>query len=424
MKQKNYKKKFFWWFILVICICYGYSFFVSMSIFKQDADVKIYFDYATKILGGEIPYKDFFVVYPPFSLLVFVLPAFFTKNLSFYNFLFELEMVMVFAILIYVIYLLSQKLKIDYKLSILYILFSAIFLNYYIIKRYDIFVALLTILSIYLLFERKYWLSSFVFVCGILAKLYPIILSPLYFIYILKKDGLKKSINFSVSSFLFLLIMLLPFFIIAPPTKAQFYSFQYHFTRPLHCESLYGSILLFLEKTNIQIFKTNLKNDIYGWTIYTPLSPVLLLLSALLILTILGFLTLNFWKKKNISEKVFLNFTFVFLLVFIVFNRVLSPQYLLWLLPLFAFVLNFKELNIMFLITILTFMVYPVFYYEHLIQKETWMVLVLLLRNLLLVFLFFKIIFNKKLFALPGPKIVDKKIPEPGAQNRKKIGKI
>jgi hypothetical protein len=190
--------------------------------------------------------------------------------------------------------------------------------------------------------------------------------------------------------------MLLPFLLVAPPQQAGFYSFSYHFTRPLHCESLYGSALLLLEKTNIPIFHAPLKNDIYGWTIYSPLSPILLPLSTILILIMFAFILFKFWQEKNISKKTFLKYVFLFLLVFITFNKVLSPQYLVWLLPFLVFVLDPKELKIMFVITVLTFIIYPLAYW-FLIKKELWMLLILFLRNLLFVFLIFEIIFKKNI---------------------------
>ncbi len=401
MKKINYRNLF--WGAIIFSV-FLYLLLCSFLI-KPDSDLKFYFNYATKIISNkEVPYKDFYVVYPPLSLLVFIIPALFTKNFYTYSILFGIEMVIFLGILIYLIFLISKNLKKDYRLPILFALSLTMCLGYIITKRYDIFVSFLTIISIYLLLKDKYTFSALFLSLGILAKLYPIIFFPLYFLYIYKRKNKKEAIIFSVYFMLFLIITLMPLFIIVPPKSAGFYSFLYHFTRPLHCESLYGGLLLLLEKTKLPVLKAPLKNDIYGWSIYSPLSPILLPLSTVLILLFFSFILINFWKEKKVSKDIFLKYIFLFLLVFIVFNKVLSPQYLIWLLPLAVLVFDIKNFKIFFLISILTLIIYP-FSYTSLIKKELWIVLLLILRNFLLLYLF--LYFGFSLFL---KKLITKKI--------------
>ncbi|MDQ3823961.1 MAG: hypothetical protein M3321_12060, partial [Actinomycetota bacterium] len=41
----------------------------------KDGDTGLYEEYADAVVAGEVPYRDFFVVYPPGALAVFVAPA-------------------------------------------------------------------------------------------------------------------------------------------------------------------------------------------------------------------------------------------------------------------------------------------------------------------------------------------------------------
>jgi len=48
------------------------------------------FNLAQKFWNGHIPYLDFYFEYPPLSIILFILPLFFTKYFVFYIFFFFL----------------------------------------------------------------------------------------------------------------------------------------------------------------------------------------------------------------------------------------------------------------------------------------------------------------------------------------------
>jgi hypothetical protein len=55
-------------------------------------DVHIYFDYATKILGGAVPYHDIQIEYPPLALVAFLLPRLATAGFPAYRLLFAAQL--------------------------------------------------------------------------------------------------------------------------------------------------------------------------------------------------------------------------------------------------------------------------------------------------------------------------------------------
>lgn len=79
---------------------------------------------------------------------------------------------------------------------------------------------------------------------------------------------------------------------------------------------------------------------------------------------------------------------------FIVFNKVGSPQFMVWLAPAVAVGLahNWKEWRVpatmLIVIAVATYFIYPLFY-DALSHNNPWMALVLSIRNVLLVVLFF-----------------------------------
>lgn len=407
-------KKIIFFVILFLFLSF---FLIFIFISPKDTDIEIYYSYAESVMQNKVPYRDFFVVYPPFSLLPIILPGFFSKNITTYKNLFGLEMLTFLILIIFLLYLLSKRLKKDYFLVILGFLLTSIFLSYTIIKRFDIFVTFLIVLSTFLLIEKKYCLSGIVLVFGVFTKFYPVVLFPLFLLYIFKRGSVKKSLFFISSFVIAFLVMALFLFLIMPPQDSGIYSFEYHFTRPLHFESLYGSTLLLLEKTKIPIFETTLKNDMYGWSLYdSPLLKFILPFSTLFILIIFMFLFYSFFKKREISNNSLLKYVFSFLLIFMTFNKVLSPQFLIWILPLAVLVLDSREFKILLFAALITFFLYP-FFYKSLVEKQSFALILLFLRNILLLYLSFGVL-KKNLFP-PGPKITKSKVPQKASANTK-----
>ena len=71
-----------------------FLFFFLVFIFTspKDTDIEIYYSYAESVMQNKVPYRDFFVVYPPLSLLPIILPGFFSEDIITYKNIFGLEM--------------------------------------------------------------------------------------------------------------------------------------------------------------------------------------------------------------------------------------------------------------------------------------------------------------------------------------------
>jgi hypothetical protein len=64
-------------------------------------DVRIYFDYASRAIRGAVPYRDYPVEYPPLAMLVFVIPRLATSRFGSYAALFAAEMLLFDALALY-----------------------------------------------------------------------------------------------------------------------------------------------------------------------------------------------------------------------------------------------------------------------------------------------------------------------------------
>lgn len=374
---------FFLWLHFLIFIL-G-TFFVS-------GDLAYYFRQASSIFNGKIPYKDFSSVYPPFSLMLFILPRIFTSNFFYYVFFFALE---IFFINLFGVFLMIQVARwLNFKTtSVLGIYTLFLFLLIPVIStRYDLFPAVLTFLSFFSFFLNKaeiVWGSLFL---GTLAKIYPIFLAPLFGLFYFQKKDYKNLLK-GVFIFLFLFFFLIFGLIFAYDGTIAF--LKSNLTRPLHIESLAGSIFLLANCLGLH----SLKREIGGsWSLRSSkadfianLSPLFLFFGLFLIYW-LYFQSLkkelNFCKDQNF----FLNFPFanyflVVLLGVILLNKVFSPQYFLWLCPFIPFIKGRgRKISLFILIFTagLTTFIYPINYLA-LWEGKFLPTFVLFLRNFLLI---------------------------------------
>jgi hypothetical protein len=93
-------KVLFW---LSLCLLGGYLYSELLRKFSKlppefaedSADIETYSKAGEAILAGNVPYRDFFIEYPPGSLPAFVPPAFFTTSREAYATFFASEMALV-----------------------------------------------------------------------------------------------------------------------------------------------------------------------------------------------------------------------------------------------------------------------------------------------------------------------------------------
>jgi uncharacterized membrane protein len=352
-------------------------------------DLSIYYQDSLQLVHGRLPYRDFALEYPPLALLPFVLPRLATFGLpidfSGYVWLFLIQNALFSTLIALVIWQIRGLRAAGLALALytLLVAISAPLLPW----RYDLFPALLTALALLCLVRQRPGWAGIWLGLGVAAKLYPAVLLLIFGVYYLASKNRPALQRFMLGSAGTLAATLLPFVLLAPGPLLEF--LRYHELRGLQIESLpAGAIVL---GHVLGITPARLEFNYGALHLASPLASAVLSWLPLIFIVLLGAVLASclarFREEQalngHVTRESLVAYSVAALLVFIVTNKVFSPQYVIWLLP-FAPLLRLRQASVLLAICTLTIMLFP-FDYDHLLSMELLPVLLLNIRNLLVV---------------------------------------
>jgi hypothetical protein len=291
-------------------------------------DLSLYRQAGESILRGDVPYRDFFIEYPPGSLPAFVPPALFSASQANFIDLFSLEMALTLVVTLLLTALGARRLRGSraWILPEATFALAAVLLYPVAVTRYDAVVALTLGLAVFFaaLGGRYISLAYASLGFGAAAKFVPALaLLPLA----LTRRGAMRGCG------VFLAVVALfsvPFALLGGHGLLQ--SFAYQAERGLQVESLAASVLMFLRSLNSVVFEHGaFEVQGEGAGLATSLSPFL----TLLLLAVTGLaMWWEFRRCGRLAVWAFPRHAAALILAFMLGSRVLSPQYMIWLLPL------------------------------------------------------------------------------------------
>jgi uncharacterized membrane protein len=375
--------------------------FIILFLFKSDffdslrySSTGLYFDYASQMFQGAVPYRDFPLEYPPLAILFLALPGLAGSDLSGYAISFTVE-ILVFDLLgLYLIFAISRLRGLRCGTTLSVYTLSLLALWPVTVTRYDLIPAIMALAAIYCFMRDKTGTSWTILAAGTMTKLFPIIIAPLFLLSSLLHRQYGRAIRGAGVFALTALVIAIPFIVLSP--RGLLESFTYQTQRGLQIESLYASLLLVGQA--LHLIETPLEFDFGSVNIAGHLADTLARVSLLVLLFLLlvvywyCFNTMRVANQHNSlasdtgAQGELLNFSLLVTLVFIVFNKVLSPQYLVWLYPIVPLVSGkWKPVlwGVFLAAAALTTYLFPYHYLELLDLKVTEIV-VLVSRNVLL----------------------------------------
>lgn len=368
------------------------SYYLFFRFHAHMQDLALYRGTALEILSGQVPFRDFNLEYPLFALIPILLPGWLSAHTGG-----SLES--------YVGWFITQNLLVAICMGMIvrqmdrgeqalrYYAAATVCSLPVFLFRFDAFPAMLTLLAVGFV-VKKPGLSGMALMASVAAQLYAVVLVPVLGLYYLFTRN-WRGLLWQIAGFVGLGAVIVACIAWLGMDRASGFM-NYHLLRGIQIESLTGGILLLLDQCNL--LHVGMEQSFGAMHLVTPLTPVLLpVINAVTPVCFMLMVCYLIWAfQRSVQLGGTLSLTPLIaaaaaqILLFILLNKVLSPQYLVWLLPLVPFC--GPRTSVVFIIAVmLTVIIFPGHYYG-LVQKQLLMVVMLNLRNGLLVWLFARVV--------------------------------
>jgi len=346
-------------------------------------DVHLYQGFAHAVFAGRVPYRDFFLEYPPGALAVFLPPDAFGS--SHYNAVFKALMALCGAATILVVALLLTRLgatRARVWTAVLLLALSPIVLGPISLNTYDAWPAFLTVAALAVLLAGAGIAALALLGLAFAAKVYPIVLLPPALVFVWRTAGRRAAARAAAAFVAVAAVVIVPFLALAPHGLAD--SFRAQAGRALQVESLGGSLLAAADRLGwysaTVVHRTGhaITYDLAG-SLPRGLAAASSVAQALAVLAAAWL----YLRGRDEPQRLVAACAAA-VVGFLAFTRFFSPQYLVWFLP-FAVLLGPLE----WLLTTLALVLAQVWFFHYRdvfsLGGYVWLVLV---RDLVVVVLF------------------------------------
>ena len=340
----------------------------GLRLTPEGGDLHIFYGYATKVVhAGDIPYRDFAMEYPPAALAAIVPPALGHPTESTYAQRFAVVMLGLFVLLIVA---LARQPRAAFLVALVPLLLGPL-----VLKRFDALPALLTVVALQLTLGRRFAWAGATLGLGTAVKLYPALLLPLVVIAAGRRAGVRAVSAFVVAC----AAVVLPFFILAP--RGVIDSVRGQVDRHLQIETPLASVALLAHSLGIVKVGVILEEHSYG--LGGSSGALLAIVTTIAFVASLALVWLNARRLVGSRNGLILTWAATLCAV-VVLGRVLSPQYLVWLLPIVPLV-SVRAMLWLVAALIATNVWYPTAYNAVVLRMDRTDILLLVARNVFLV---------------------------------------
>jgi uncharacterized membrane protein len=358
---------------------------------KQILDTPVYQRYGNAIADGKVPYRDFAVEYPPGALPVFALPGLAEPGhdqdvTAGFRRTFETFMWICGAIALCAMEFVLRMLRRPRRSAWAALAFAALAplaLGSVILSRFDLWPAAIVVLALAALAAARLRIGHALLGVGVAAKLYPAVLLPLGVAFAWKRAGRRQAVTCLGIAAATMAVIFLPFVVLSP--GGVWHSLTVQLSRPLQVESL-GSALLLAAHHAVGVGVTG-ETSHGSQNLAGGAADALAVASVVVQAAVLIWIWTVFARGPGTGEAL-VRASAAALCAFVAFGKVLSPQFLIWLIPVVPLVRGRRGLWSSALLAaalVLTQIWFPFRYFRLAVDFEPGLSWLLLARDLVLV---------------------------------------
>ena len=347
----------------------------------QVRDTPLYQSYGDRIADGDVPYRDFSIEYPPGALPAFAVPSLVAGegDESGYRRAFETLMWISGAFcLLGVVLTLSSLVASPSRLLAAtgFVALAPLALGSVFLSRYDLIPAALTALALAALVSGRERVGLGLLGLGAATKVYPALLAPLAVVYLWRRRGRREALIGAAVFAAAIAAVVLPFALLSP--DGVWDAFTRQASRGLQIESLGSAVLLAAHHAGslgIEMRSSSGSQNLVG-TAPDVFAAVHSVIQALAVLGV----WIAFARGPMDRERLIRGSALV-VCAFVALGKVVSPQFLIWLIPLVPLVRGRRGLAASALLgvaLVLTQLWFPYRYWELALefdQPASWLVL-------------------------------------------------
>jgi hypothetical protein len=319
----------------------------NMPLYVASYDTRLYYWYATCLLHGQIPYVNYLVEYPQMFFipaLIPLIPTLAVQNYLVYLYSFSFLMVVADTATLIIVYLIAARLfgqKNAFMCGFLYS--TAISAAFFIPIEYDAVPTFMLMLSLWAFLYQDEIVSFVCATISFLMKWFAIFSFPYYFLYGYKTGQDRKTRNKAIAiSVLLVAVTVLPFIILDYQNFLITYTVQIFRPPEIH------SLVYYMNTISTFFFHQ------------TPFEPI----SVIMLITFEVVLLFWFYRYLDTTPQTLISLVFLSIFAFVLFNKVFSATYIIWLTPFLALLLfdSNRKIVLFYLVQLVMYLETPLLF--------------------------------------------------------------
>jgi hypothetical protein len=292
-------------------------------------DTPVYEEYGEAMADGAVPYREFDVEYPPGALPAFLVPELVAPD----DFAGAFEGLVWFWGALTVGFVVATLARIGVRpprlvFVPLLVALAPLLLGSLVLTRYDLWPAALVAAALAALAAGRERLGAGVLAVAVAAKIYPLVLLPVALVWVAQRSGRRAALAVLGVFAAVLAAIVLPFAVVAPGGLAD--SLTVQLGRPLQIESLAGGVLLAAKQ--VGVYEPTVVSSHGSQNLAGGLPDALATAQTVAGVVALLAVWVAFARRPRGREGLLLG-SAAALAAFVAFGKVLSPQFLVWLVP-------------------------------------------------------------------------------------------